>query len=54
MLWSCKKFKGSKTTLKYYMGINGNCIKLAKERNENDAMLALWMRHEIRWLVDKI
>jgi len=54
MLWSCKKFKGSKATLKYYMRINGNCIKLAKERNENDAMLALWMRHEIRWLVDKI
>jgi len=36
------------------MRINGNCMKLAKEWNENDAVLALWMRHEIRWLVDKI
>ncbi len=25
-----------------------------KERDENDAMLALWMRLEIRWLVNKI
>jgi len=31
MLWSCKKFEGNKTTLKYYMRINGNCVKLAKK-----------------------
>ena len=31
-----------------------NCIKEFREKPENDAMLALWMRHEMRWLVDKI
>ena len=36
------------------MEINEKLHKRVKEKNESDAMLALWVRHEIRWLVDKI
>ena len=49
-----QEFKESKTTLKYYMGIKGKLQDRVKERDGNDAMLALWMRLEIRWLVNKI
>ena len=31
ILWSCKNLKGNKNILKYYMRIDGNCVKLAKK-----------------------
>jgi len=36
------------------MKINGKLHKRVKEKNECNAKLALWMRHAIKWLVDKI
>ena len=36
------------------MRINGKLQEKVKETGGNDAMLALWMRLEIKWLANKI
>ena len=36
------------------MKIDSTLYGGVKERGENDAMLALWMRLETKWLVNKI
>ncbi len=49
-----EKLKENKLNLKYYMKIDNTLYGGVKERDENDAMLALWMRLETKWLVNKI